>query len=65
MLCKELGELTSDGEEYANVMYKSCAYMVTSNKNTHNELLLHLLCWVPAKIFTKRSIQVYMSDIDQ
>ena len=56
MICKQLGILTEDGEGFANVMYKACAYIVTSQSTP--QLLLHLMCWVPAKIFTKQSIQV-------
>ena len=60
MLCKQLGDLRTDGEEYTNVMYKSCAYLATASPTSlpSSQLLIHLLCWVPAKIFTEQSIQV-------
>ena len=30
MLCKQIADINSDGEQYVSVMYKASAYVVTS-----------------------------------
>jgi len=57
LLCKKLVDSKKDSEIYASAMYKASAFLV-SNTSVSHSMLLHLICWTPAYLFTGASMEI-------
>lgn len=56
LICKQLKEVYVDKIDITNVLYKASAYLVSTKEQS--QVLINHICWMPAKLFTKSSLEV-------